>query len=63
MENRYTFGGFTFGNDKLFQLLINVKNYSGVGTNTTLELGLELTTEERMELVKLLMNANDKDAK
>jgi hypothetical protein len=61
MENRYTFSGFIFGNDKLFQLLINVKNYSGVGSSTSLELGLELTTEERMELIKMLMNANDKD--
>ena len=35
MENRYTFSGFTFGSNKLFQLLINVKNYSGVGTTTS----------------------------
>jgi len=62
MENRYTFSGFTFGNDKLFQLLINVKNYSGVGTTTSLELGLELTESERLELIKLLINAEDKDS-
>ena len=61
MENRYTFRGFTFGTPKYFQLLIDVKNYSGVGTTTSLELGLELTDEERMELIKLLMNANEKD--
>ena len=62
MENRYTFSGFTFGTPKYFQLLINVKNYSGVGTSTSLELGLELTDEERMELIKLLINANEKDS-
>jgi hypothetical protein len=61
MENRYTFGGFTFGDKDFFQLLINVKNYSGVGTSTSLELGLELTTEERLELIKLLINAEKKD--
>jgi hypothetical protein len=61
MENRYTFSGFTFGTPKYFQLLINVKNYSGVGTTTSLELGLELTESERLELIKLLINAEDKD--
>ena len=61
MENRYTFSGFTFGSNKLFQLLINVKNYSGIGTSTSLELGLELTESERLELIKLLINAEDKD--
>jgi hypothetical protein len=61
MENRYTFSGFTFSDKGLYQLLINVKNYSGVGSSTSLELGLELTIEERMELIKLLMNANEKD--
>jgi hypothetical protein len=62
MENRYTFSGFTFGSNKLFQLLINVKNYSGIGTSTSLELGLELTESERLELIKLLINAEDKDS-
>jgi len=62
MENRYTFSGFTFGSNKLFQLRINVKNYSGVGTTTSLELGLELTESERLELIKLLINAEDKDS-
>jgi hypothetical protein len=61
IENRYTFSGFTFGDKDFFQLLINVKNFTGVGTSTTIELGLELTTEERMELIKLLINAEDKD--
>jgi hypothetical protein len=61
MENRYTFSGFTFGSNKLFQLLINVKNYSSIGTSTSVELGLELTESERLELIKLLINAEDKD--
>ena len=60
MENRYTFGGFTFGSEKLFQLTIRATKPSGYGYS--LEIGLELTTEERMELIKMLMNAEDKDA-
>jgi hypothetical protein len=60
-NNRYTFGGFTFGSQKLFQLLVNVKNYSSVGTSHSLELGLELTTEERLELIKVLINAGQED--
>ena len=60
-ENRYTFSGFTFGSQNLFQLLINVKNYSSIGTTTSVELGLELTESERLELIKLLINAEEKD--
>jgi hypothetical protein len=64
MENkqaRYTFGGFTFGSENYFNLRIDVKNYNGAGTSTSLELGLELTTEERMELIKVLINANEQE--
>lgn len=62
MENkRYTFGGFTFGSEKWFQLTINIRNHAGYGTSHTLEMGLELTDEERMELIKLLINAGDKE--
>ena len=60
-NNRYAFGGFTFGSTNLFQLLVNVKNYSSVGTSHSLELGLELTTEERLELIKVLINAGQED--
>lgn len=64
MENkkqRYTFGGFTFGSENLFNLTIGIQNHAGYGTSHAVELGLELTTEERMELIKLLINANEKD--
>jgi hypothetical protein len=64
MENenkRYTFGGFTFGSQKLFNLTINIRNHAGYGTSHTVEMGFELTTEERMELIKLLINADEKD--
>ena len=65
MENnelqRYTFSGFTFGNQKLFNLSINIRNHAGYGTSHTVEMGLELTDTERMELIKLLINAGDKE--
>ncbi len=65
MENnelkRYTFGGFTFGSQKLFNLTIAIRNHAGYGTSHTVEMGLELTDTERMELIKLLINAEDKD--
>lgn len=62
MENkRYTFGGFTFGSENFFNLTIKTRNHAGFGTSHTLEMGLELTHEERMELIKLLINAGDKE--
>jgi hypothetical protein len=60
MENkRYEFGGFAFGSDGLVQLTIRTLKENGIGY--TMEVGFELTTEERMELMKLLMNITDKD--
>ena len=65
MENnelkRYTFSGFTFGSEKWFNLTIAIRNHAGYGTSNTVEMGIELTDTERMELIKLLINANDKD--
>jgi len=65
MENkkqRYTFGGFTFGSEKLFNLTIGIQNHAGYGTSHAVELGLELTTDERMELIKLLITANEQES-
>lgn len=58
-KQRYTFKGYTFGSKKYFNLLINIRNHAGFGTSHTLEMGIELTDEERMELIKLLINAGD----
>jgi len=60
-ENRYRFSGFTFGSEKLFNLSITVKNFSNVGTSYTTEIGIELTAEEKLELIKLLINADEKE--
>ena len=62
MENkRYTFSGFIFGSEKWFNLTIAIRNHAGYGTSNTVEMGIELTDEERMELIKLLINAHDKE--
>lgn len=55
MEKRYSFGGFSFGSNGLFQLTIaTISPTREVGTTHTMELGLELTPEERKELITLL---------
>ena len=58
MENenkRYNFSGFIFGSKKLYNLLITVNNYTKQGTSNTIEMGIELTPEERQELITLLL--------
>lgn len=56
MEKRYSFGGFSFGSKGLFQLTIaTISPTTEVGTTHTMELGLELTPEERQELITLLL--------
>jgi len=60
MENkneRYTFGGFSFGSENFFNLTIRVRNHAGHGTNNTVEMGIELTPAERQELITILINA------
>ena len=61
MKNeRYVFGGFTFGTQKLFQLKIDIRNLAEGGTFTVAELNLELNEVERLELIKVLINAGGK---
>ena len=59
MENRYAFGGFTFGADKLFQLTIRQLKENGYGYAMGVE--LELTQAERQELITILTTMNEKD--
>lgn len=63
MENkkRYSFGGFTFGSKGLFQLTISTINPADYGSSHSIELGLELTPEERQELITILITLNAKD--
>ena len=59
-SERYVFGGFTFGTQKLFQLTINIRNLAEGGTFTVAELGLELNETERQQLIKVLVNEEGK---
>jgi hypothetical protein len=64
MENtnkRYNFGGFSFAKGQYFNLQINFINNAGYGTNNTVEMGIELTPEERQELIKVLLLAGQED--
>lgn len=62
MENtRYTFSGFSFAKGQYFNLQINIRNHAGYGTNHSVEMGLELTESERLELISILINAGKKE--
>jgi hypothetical protein len=64
MENtnkRYDFGGFSFAKGKYFNLQISIINNAGYGTNNTVEMGIELTPEERQELIAVLLLAGQGD--
>ena len=56
MENKnYSIGGFYFGSQGLFQLTIKSIKTNGTGSSHAIELGIELTPEERQELITLLL--------
>lgn len=62
MENkRYRFGGFTFGDTGLAVLKIEVLNHTKTGTNYSTEICLELTPDERIELIKNIITLDEKD--
>lgn len=60
-QNRYTFGGFNFGdgNHKQFNLQIKLINNSNHGTSVLAEFSLELTDIERQELISLLLSPKE----
>jgi len=61
MDKRYTFGGYTFGSQNLFNLTIRVLNHAGFGTSNTIEMGIELSPEEIQELINVLLTRNVKE--
>lgn len=62
MENtRYIFSGFTFGTQNWFNLTVRINNHAGYGTSYVSEFAFELTETERLELIKLLINAEKKE--
>jgi hypothetical protein len=61
MEKRYSFGGFSFGSNGLFQLTIATINPADYGSTHSVELGLELNADEIQELITLLITKNVKE--
>jgi hypothetical protein len=61
MDKRYSFGGFSFGSNGLFQLTISTISPVDYGSTHGIELGLELSPEERQELITLLITLNKKE--
>lgn len=59
MENketkRYVLGGYGFGNQGLVVLDIEILNHTTTGTSYSTEIKLELTPEERTELITHLV--------
>ena len=59
MENketkRYVFGGYGFGSNGLVVLDIEILNHTETGTSYSTEIKLELTPEERVELITHLV--------
>jgi len=58
---RYTFSGFNFGSQGLFNLTIAIRNHAGHGTSNTVEMGLELNADEIQELITVLLTRNVKE--
>ncbi len=58
-KKRYNIDGFTFGQNGFFELKIEVLDESGYGH--TLGFGLELSPEERQELITVLINLGKKE--
>jgi hypothetical protein len=56
---RYEFDGFTFGTDGDFNLILKNVPESGIGYYSKLE--IELTSEERLELITVLINLGKKE--
>ena len=54
-NNKYEIGGFYFGEESLFNLTIRANKPTGYGYS--IELAIELTAEERQELITLLLTA------
>jgi hypothetical protein len=60
-NKRYSISGFSFGSEGMFNLMVKTLNNANYGSATSIELGIELTPDERLELIKLLINADSKE--
>ena len=62
-NNRYNFGGFSFGDKGLAVLVIQVLNHTQIGTSYSTEINLELTPDERVELIKKIIHLDEKEVR
>ena len=53
---KYNFTGFTFGSDGEMVFRIEVLNHTEKGTSVSTQIDLELTVEERTELITQLIS-------
>ena len=53
---KYNFTGFTFGKDGEMVFRVEVLNHTEIGTSVSAQIDLELTPEERLELITNLLN-------
>lgn len=60
-QKRYAMSGFLFGKLDYYNLTIRIKNHANHGTSHTVQFDLELSQEERQELINLLMNPKGDD--
>ena len=58
MDRRYTFGGFEFGSKNQFHLTISAISPTERGTTHGLEIGIDLSPEEIVELTTILLTKN-----
>ena len=60
-ERRYVLGGYGFGKQGLVVLDIEILNHTTTGTSYSTEIKLELTPEERTELITHLVKLGLED--
>ena len=53
---KYNFTGFVFGTDGTMVFRIEVLNHTEIGTSVSTQIDLELTPEERTELITQLIS-------
>jgi hypothetical protein len=53
---KYNFTGFVFGSDGTMVFRIEVLNHSEIGTSVSTQIDLELTQDERTELITKIIS-------
>ena len=61
MDRRYTFGGFEYGSQGQFHLIVSAISPTQRGGTHGLEMGIDLSPEEVQELITILITRNVKE--